>query len=91
MWFYLCRHSTQRIGRGPSRLFDHTAEESVFVFQQTMRMIEFHHRARVHDEHLIGVHDGVQTVSDRQYRTRLKFIFYSVLYQRVRSKTTSPG
>lgn len=46
-------------------------------------MIEFDGGARVHDQHSVGIHNGVQTVRNRQYRASSEFLSDRVLDQRV--------
>lgn len=75
----------QQLGIGRSGLFHHLVQESCFVCQQIMRMIEFDHLASVHYEHFVGIHHRVQTVSDCQYRTHAEFVSNCILNQRVGS------
>lgn len=80
---YLRSHGVQHICRIRSHLFDHRVQMSVLVFQQIVRMIELDHSARVHNEHSVAVHDGVQAVSDRQHGTLFEYASDRLLDQRV--------
>ena len=53
-------------------ILGHAVEGGILRLQQLGRRCKLHDLALVKHDHLVRVHDGVQTVSDRQHRTVLK-------------------
>lgn len=51
-------------------------------------MVELDYSACVHDQHLVRIHNCVQTVSDRNYSAPVEFISNRALNQRISPEGT---